>query len=179
MKIISSDIAHKSEAGGVALNLVSAEEVRTAANLMFKTVAEREPNAKIEGLLISPMIADGVDFIIGTQCDPIMGPVIMVGLGGIYTEILKDVRLSLAPVTHERALSMLTSLRGAAIFQGARGQAPININAVADAVSRLSVLAVQNTDTIDSIEINPLRAMGDKVVALDALILNNEAKINH
>ncbi len=179
MKIISSDIAHKSEAGGVALNLVSAEEVRAAANLMFKTVAEREPNAKIEGLLISPMIADGVDFIIGTQCDPIMGPVIMVGLGGIYTEILKDVRLSLAPVTHERALSMLTSLRGAAIFQGARGQAPININAVADAVSRLSVLAVQNTDTIDSIEINPLRAMGDKVVALDALILNNEAKINH
>jgi len=179
IKIISPDIAHKSEAGGVALNLENDEEVRAAVNLMFKTVAEREPNAKIEGLLISPMIGDGVDFIIGTQRDPIMGPVIMVGLGGIYTEILKDVRLSLAPVSHARAISMLQSLRGAAIFQGARGQAVINISAVADAVSRLSVLAVQNADTIDSIEINPLRAMSNNTVALDALILSNETIKNH
>lgn len=174
MKIVSADIAHKSEAGGVALNLANEEEVGSAASLMLKTVAEREPNAKIEGLLMGPMIGDGVDFIIGTQRDSVMGPVIMVGLGGIYTEILKDVCLSLAPVTHERALSMLKSLRGAAIFQGARGQVAINLDAVADAVSRLSVLAVQNSDTIDSIEINPLRAMSDKVIALDALIISNK-----
>lgn len=138
---------------------------------MFKTVAEREPTANIEGLLVSPMIKEGVDFIVGTQQDPTIGPIIMVGLGGIYTEVLKDLSLSLAPVTPNKALSMLTSLRGAAIFQGARGQAVINIQAVAEAVSRLSVLAVQKTETVESIEINPLRAMADKVVALDALVL--------
>lgn len=171
IKIVSADIAHKSEAGGVALDLLNEQSVRTAAHSMFKTVAEREPTANIEGLLVSPMIKEGVDFIVGTQQDPTIGPIIMVGLGGIYTEVLKDLSLSLAPVTPNKALSMLTSLRGAGIFQGARGQAVINIQAVAEVVSRLSVLAVQKTETVASIEINPLRAMADKVVALDALVL--------
>ncbi|MEW4982615.1 MAG: acetate--CoA ligase family protein [Cycloclasticus sp.] len=174
MKIVSPDIAHKSEVGGVALNLMSGKAVREAAELMLKTIREKEPNAKIEGLLISPMIGDGVDFIIGTQRDPVMGPIIMVGLGGVYTEILKDVRLSLAPVSTERALSMLQSLRGAAIFQGARGQQSINLNAAADAISRLSVLAVNNVSHISSIEVNPLRATNNNVIALDALIISNE-----
>lgn len=171
IKIVSADIAHKSEAGGVALDLLNEQSVRIAAHLMFKTVAEREPTANIEGLLVSPMIKEGVDFIVGTQQDLTIGPIIMVGLGGIYTEVLKDLSLSLAPVTPNKALSMLTSLRGAGIFQGARGQAVINIQAVAEVVSRLSVLAVQKTETVASIEINPLRAMADKVVALDALVL--------
>lgn len=171
MKIVSPDIAHKSEAGGVALNLANENEVQAAADLMLHTVAQREPTARIEGLLISPMIGNGVDLIVGSQCDPIMGPIIMVGLGGIYTEILKDVKVALAPVTAKQALAMLQSLRGAALLAGVRGQAAVDVNAVADAVSRLSVLAVQNADTIESIEINPLRAMEKGALALDALII--------
>ncbi len=179
MKIVSPDIAHKSEIGGVALNLMDEDAVREAAELMLQTVREKQPNAQIEGLLISPMIDDGIDLIIGTQRDPVMGPVIMVGLGGIYTEILQDVRLSLAPVSAARALSMLQSLRGAAIFQGARGQQAINLKAAADAISRLSVLAVNNVKHISSIEINPLRATNNKVIALDALIISDEQTSSH
>ena len=174
IKIVSADIPHKSEAGGVALNLADESAVEAAADLMLKTVKEREPNAKIDGLLVAPMIGDGVDLIVGTQRDPVMGPVIMVGLGGIYTEILKDVAVSLAPITPKRALSLIESLRGVALLKGVRGQDPVDINAIADAVSRLSVLAVQNSDRIESIEINPLRAMPTGVIALDALILAGE-----
>lgn len=175
MKIVSPDIAHKSEAGGVALNLANANEVLEAAQLMLRTVAEREPDARIDGLLISPMIGEGVDLIIGTERDPVLGPIIMVGLGGIFTEILKDVNVSLAPVSPKRALTMLQSLRGTALLSGVRGQAAVDIEAVADAVSRLSVLAVQNASDIQSIEINPLRAMKEGVIALDALILARDS----
>jgi len=174
IKIVSADIPHKSEAGGVALNLADASAVESAAVLMLKTVKEREPDAKIDGLLVAPMIGEGVDLIVGTQRDPVMGPVVMVGLGGIYTEILKDVAVSLAPITPKRALSLIESLRGVALLKGVRGQEPVDINAIADAVSRLSVLAVQNAQTIESIEINPLRAMPSGVIALDALILAGE-----
>jgi len=174
IKIVSADIPHKSEAGGVALNLTDASAVESAAVLMLKTVKEREPDAKIDGLLVAPMIGEGVDLIVGTQRDPVMGPVVMVGLGGIYTEILKDVAVSLAPITPKRALSLIESLRGVALLKGVRGQEAVDINAVADAVSRLSVLAVQNAQTIESIEINPLRAMPSGVIALDALILAGE-----
>ena len=171
IKIVSADIPHKSEAGGVALNLADANAVESAAIHMLKTVKEREPDANIDGLLVAPMIGDGVDLIVGTQRDPVMGPVVMVGLGGIYTEILKDVAVSLAPITPKRALTLIESLRGIALLKGVRGQEPVDINAIADAVSRLSVLAVQNVETIGSIEINPLRAMPSGVIALDALIL--------
>jgi len=175
MKIVSADIPHKSEAGGVALNLANAEAVSRAATLMLKTVKEREPNAKINGLLIAPMIGEGVDLIVGTQNDPVMGPIVMVGLGGIFTEILKDVSVSLAPVSPKRARSMIESLRGVALLQGVRGQEPVDIDAIADAVSRLSLLATQNESDIESIEINPLRAMASGVISLDALILAKEA----
>ena len=174
LKIVSADIPHKSEAGGVALNLADADAVKAAASLMLATVKEREPTAKIDGLLVAPMIGDGVDLIVGTQRDPVMGPVVMVGLGGIYTEILKDVAVSLAPITPKRALGLIESLRGAALLKGVRGQEPVDLNAIADVVSRLSVLATQNVKGIESIEINPLRAMPNGVIALDALIIAGE-----
>ena len=174
IKIVSADIPHKSEAGGVALNLADAAAVEAAASLMLTTVKEREPTAKIDGLLVAPMIGDGVDLIVGTQRDPVMGPVVMVGLGGIYTEILKDVAVSLAPITPKRALALIESLRGAALLKGVRGQAAVDLNAIADVVSRLSVLATQNVEGIESIEINPLRAMPNGVIALDALIIAGE-----
>lgn len=171
MKIVSPDIAHKSEVGGVALNLGDGPAVEAAAQTMLSNVAQRAPGAKITGLVISPMATGGVELIVGAQQDSVMGMMIMVGLGGIFTEVLQDVRLALAPVSPARAEAMLRSLRGAPLLLGARGRPLLDIAAAAEAVSRLSVLAAQNSEVIDSIEINPLLVRERGVVALDALIL--------
>lgn len=171
MKIVSPDIAHKSEVGGVALNLSGADATRDAAQTMLTTVAKHAPDADITGLLISPMASDGVELIVGAKRDEVFGMMIVVGLGGVFTEIMQDVALSLAPVTPARAETMLRSLRGAPLMLGARGRAVLDISAAANAVSRLSVLAKQNEDTVESIEINPLLVRENGVVALDALIL--------
>ncbi|WP_456386077.1 acetate--CoA ligase family protein [Profundibacter sp.] len=171
MKIVSPDIAHKSEVGGVALNLSGADATRAAAQTMLATVAKHAPDADITGLLISPMASDGVELIVGAKRDEVFGMMIVVGLGGVFTEIMQDVALSLAPVTPARAEMMLRSLRGAPLMLGARGRAVLDIRAAANAVSRLSVLAKQNEATVESIEINPLLVRENGVVALDALIL--------
>ncbi len=171
MKIASPDIQHKTEVGGVALDLADADAVTRAATAMLASVAEKAPGARIEGFLISPMAGDGVELIVGIRRDPVMGPVAMVGLGGIFTEVLKDVAVALAPLTSARAKALIASLRGAAILNGVRGRPPADIDAAADAISRLSVLAAMNANSFDSIEINPLLVRASGAVALDALIV--------
>jgi acyl-CoA synthetase (NDP forming) len=175
LKIVSPDIAHKSEVGGVALGLADTAAVGHAAETMLKTVAQRAPGARIAGLLVSPMAGDGVELIVGTRRDPVMGAAVVVGIGGIFAEVMQDVQVALAPVTPARARAMLEALRGAALLHGVRGRPPVDIDAVADTVSRLSVLAAANAGRIDSIEINPLLARAHGVVALDALILPGAA----
>ena len=174
MKIVSPDIAHKTEVGGVALNLADAAAVRAAAERMLTDIPARAPGARIDGVLVTPMAAAGVELIVGSQRDPVLGPMVMVGLGGVLAEVMKDVALARAPVTPAEARAMLRRLKGAQMLDGVRGAAPADIDAVADTVSRLSVLAAANADTIDSIEINPLLARPDGAVALDALILPRE-----
>lgn len=171
MKIVSPDIAHKSEVGGVALNLIGPEVTEVAARDMLATVAARAPKARITGLLMSPMAGNGVELILGARRDEVMGIMIVVGLGGVFTEIMQDVALARAPVTPARAEAMLRDLKGAPLLLGARGRPTLDIAAAADAVSRLSVLARQNATTIENIEINPLLVRETGAVALDALIL--------
>ncbi|OWU86713.1 hypothetical protein ATO6_01755 [Oceanicola sp. 22II-s10i] len=171
MKIVSPDIAHKTDIGGVALNLADAEAVRRTAERMLTEIPKLKPEAKIEGVLVSPMAGAGVELIVGTQQDASMGPMVMVGLGGILAEVLKDVALARAPVTKAEALGMLSRLRGAAMLDGVRGAPPVDRDAIADIISRLSVLAAANANTVESIEINPLLARPDGPVALDALIV--------
>jgi acyl-CoA synthetase (NDP forming) len=117
------------------------------------------------------MAGAGVELIVGTQRDPVMGPMVMVGLGGVLTEVLEDVALAHAPVSEAQALQMLARLRGAKLLDGYRGEQPVDRAAIASVIARLSVLAAANADTIDSIEINPLLARPEGAVALDALIL--------
>lgn len=171
MKILSPDIAHKTDIGGVALGLNSADSVRDAARRMLTDIPRRMPDAHIEGVLITPMAGEGVELILGTQRDPIMGPMVMIGMGGILAEVAPDVVLARAPVTPDQALEMLGRLRAAALLDGVRGRPAADKAAVADAISRLSVLAFANADQIESIEINPLLARPDGVLALDALIV--------
>lgn len=170
LKIVSPDIAHKTEVGGVALNISGGPAMLAAAQAMLASVAAHAPGARIEGLLVGPMISGGGELIVGARRDPVMGPVVLIGLGGVFTEVLRDVAVRLAPVTRSEARAALNSLRGAALLHGARGAPPVDLDAAADAISRLSVIAAANPDGFDSLEINPLLARPDGVVALDALL---------
>jgi hypothetical protein len=162
--------------GGVMLD-VPAGEAGTFYNQFVARVRERAPRARIDGVLMSPMLKGGVEMILGVQNDPVFGPVVMLGLGGIFVEVLRDVTFRIAPFGEEEARRMIAELRGAAILEGARGQPPCDLDALARALSKLSVFAAAKRDEFTSIDVNPIlvRPKGQGAAALDALILTREA----
>ena len=117
------------------------------------------------------MIEDGIDCILGSKLDPVFGPIVMFGLGGIFTEIMGDVSLRRAPVSEATALEMIDELKGRALFEGARGAKPVDKNMIAKTISQLSVFAAAHGDAAESIEMNPMRVLPDRCIALDALIV--------
>ena len=173
LKILSEDIAHKTEAGGVALNLADAAAVRAASARIFASVAAHAPDARIEGLLVAPMLRGGTELIAGISRDPVFGPVVMVGMGGIYAEVLRDVAVQPAPVSQGQALAMIRSLRLFPLLDGARGQARADIDAAACAVARLSEFACTHRDQVGEIDLNPIlvRPAGQGIAILDALMV--------
>jgi acyl-CoA synthetase (NDP forming) len=172
LKILSPDIPHKTEAGGVLLD-VPAAEAGAAYDRLVSQVKARAPRARIEGVLVSPVLRDGVETIIGVHHDPVFGPVVMFGLGGIFVEVMRDVAFRLAPFGTEEAHRMIAEIKGAAVLEGARGRPAADIDALAEALSRLSLFAAAQRGQYMSIDINPLlvRPRGSGVAALDALIL--------
>src|SRR5438046_8903166 len=138
---------------------------------MIERVKARAPRAKLDGVLISPMVKGGVEMILGVQNDPVFGPVVMLGLGGIFVEVLRDVTFRIAPFGIEEAHNMIRELRGAAILEGARGQPPCDIDALAVALPKLSVFVAAQKGKFTSIDVNPLlvRPKGQGAQALDAL----------
>ncbi|OZI71795.1 acetate--CoA ligase family protein [Bordetella genomosp. 12] len=179
LKIASEDIAHKTEAGGVALNLADAPSVRSAYARVLDNAARYAPDARIDGVLVAPMLRGGTEMIAGVSQDPVFGPVVMVGMGGIYAEVLKDVAVQTAPVSEQEALAMIRSLKMFAILDGARGQPKADIEAAARTVARLSEFAYQHRDDIAEIDMNPilLRAQGQGAVVLDALMIPRAAAV--
>jgi acyl-CoA synthetase (NDP forming) len=175
LKIASPDIAHKTEIGGVLID-VPRTEVRAAHDRLVAAVTARAPQAHREGVLISPLLADGIETILGVQHDPVFGPVVMFGLGGVFVEVLRDVTFRIAPFGTAEARQMIGEIRGAALLQGARGRPAGDLDALALALSRLSLFAAAQAGRFTSIEINPLlvRPRGLGVAALDALILTGE-----
>jgi acyl-CoA synthetase (NDP forming) len=173
LKVVSQDLPHKTEAGGVALNLNDAKAVRTAYTRIMANVAQHAPNAKIEGILVAPMLIDGVELIAGISRDPVFGPVVMVGMGGIYAEVLRDVSVQVAPVSEKQALEMIRSLRLFSLLDGARGKAPLDQLAAARLVSQLSEFACRHSGQVAEIDLNPIlvRAKGEGVAVLDALMI--------
>jgi acyl-CoA synthetase (NDP forming) len=160
LKIVSPDILHKSDVGGVALKLQGDEAVRQAARHMLATVHERLPQAHIEGVLVAPMLAgDGVECILGVQRDPVFGPMVVFGLGGIFVETLGDVALRSAPVDHAGALQMIRSTRAHALLRGARGRPPVDLDHLAAQIVALSRHALACGDSLSSIDINPFIAL--------------------
>lgn len=174
MKIASPDILHKTDVGGVALNVSGGESVKAAFESIMSKSKVAVPDARVDGVIVSPMIGEGVDCILGAKIDPVFGPVVMFGLGGVFTEIMKDVSFRRAPVSSETAREMIDELKGAALLKGARGSEPSDLGALADTISRFSVFAAAHADQVESIEMNPVRAMPDRAIALDALIVKRE-----
>lgn len=177
LKIASEDVAHKTEAGGVLLNLIDADAVRQGHARILANVARHAPGARIDGVLVAPMVAGGTELIAGVSQDPVFGPIVMVGMGGIHAEVLKDVAVQAAPVTVDEAAEMIRSLKMFAILDGARGQPKADIAAAARSVARLSEFAFRHRDDVSEIDMNPIlvRPQGQGVVVLDALMIPRAA----
>ena len=156
------DIEHKTEAGAVRLDLRDAAALRAACAAM---------TAAKDGFLVQPMLKGGVELVVGVKRDPQVGPVLLVGLGGVLVEIMRDTALALAPVGRSEARRMLERLRGYKLLQGYRGSPPVDLDAVCDAIARISEFAADFADQVEEIDVNPLLARPDGAVALDALIV--------
>jgi acyl-CoA synthetase (NDP forming) len=173
LKICSPDIAHKTEVGGVAVNLRDADAARKAAAEILERATEHAPKARLDGILVAPMAPEGVETIIGFMQDPVLGPVVMFGLGGIFVEVLKDVTFRAAPFDEAEAMRMIREIRGFAMLEGVRGAPASDVEALARMLSNLSRFAAAHADRIESIDLNPVRVLprGQGVVPLDALIV--------
>ena len=177
LKVLSADILHKSDAGGVRLNLVDAASIKNAIEEM-KALPTIDTNT-IDGFLIEEMAPPGKEVVIGGLSDPQFGPMIMVGLGGVFVEVLKDVSFRLCPITERDAREMLDELRGKAILEGTRGEAPVSLDAIADLLLKIGGkdgLLTRHGDGIAELDINPVIVGPDAAVAVDvAIVLNNTA----
>ncbi|HEX5327424.1 MAG TPA: acetate--CoA ligase family protein, partial [Acetobacteraceae bacterium] len=170
LKAVSYEIMHKSDVGAVRLRLNDAESVTRAARDMMTQLHDTVPNAKIDGFSVQEMVHGAAEVIVGVRRDVQFGPIIMLGLGGIAVEILRDVALAPAPVSRTDVRRMIEGLRSAPLFFGARGRPPLDVEAIADAVERISWLALDLGETLVDLEINPLivGATGGHAIAVDA-----------
>ncbi len=168
MKIVSPDIIHKTDVGGVVVGISNAEEARNAFETIMKNVKEKAPNAKIEGVLIEEMIQGGHEVIIGGLRDNTFGPLVMFGgVGGIFVELFEDVSFRLAPVNHAEALEMIKETRGYKILQGYRGMPPGDLDGLADLIIKISMIMDKHSEILE-LDLNPVRVFSDRVVVLDA-----------
>jgi acetyltransferase len=176
LKVISPDLPHKSDAGGVLLDLRDAEAVRAGFDQIVANARAYKPSASIEGVLVSEMVVGATEFFVGITSDDALGPIVVAGLGGIYVEVFGDAVTSLPPVTTERAAELLGGLASAALLRGVRGQAPLDISAFADVVARVGRLAVEQRGLVRELDINPLLVLPDGrgARAADALLVVNE-----
>ncbi|MBI5119143.1 acetate--CoA ligase family protein [Candidatus Poribacteria bacterium] len=172
MKVVSPDIIHKSDVGGLRLRLSNPEDVRDACDLMMLRIPQRMPGARLEGVYIEKMCSPGREVIIGMNRDLQFGPMLMFGLGGIFVEVMKDVSFHLAPITAEEAMQMLSETRSYALLAGARGQAGVDLAAIANCLQRISQL-VTDFPQIAELDISPLivREIGEEPIVADARII--------
>jgi acyl-CoA synthetase (NDP forming) len=170
----SPDVLHKTEVGLVKLALNNASEVERGYEEIMQAVAAISPKPEFRGVVVQPMVPKGVEVMVGARHDPQFGPLVVVGLGGVLVEVLRDTALSLAPVGRSEAEAMLRGLKGAALLGGFRGAPAVDIPRLADIVARFSELAADAGSAVAEMEINPLIGAGDRIVAVDALIVKGE-----
>jgi acyl-CoA synthetase (NDP forming) len=170
IKIVSPDILHKSDVGGVKLNLASATAVKNSARAVLKQIAVERSTARIDGFLVSPMAPPGQECIFGVFRDPGFGPVIMFGLGGIFVEALKDVAFGVAPLSASDVDRMIRSIRGYRLLTGFRGEGEKDIEAVRRLIERLSLIATENPDLAE-LDLNPVIVHSHGGSVVDARII--------
>jgi acetate---CoA ligase (ADP-forming) len=172
MKVASPDISHKTEVGGVVLQIDSPRALRTAWATMERSLAARAPHARIEGFEVEKMIVGGKEVLLGIQRDPGFGPIVVFGMGGIYVEVLRDVTFRLAPLRELSARHMVASIRAFPMLTGVRGEPPSDLEALYEAIERISQLAVECPD-VSELDVNPLivRGAGHGVCAVDARVV--------
>lgn len=175
LKIVSPDIVHKSDMGGVKLNLNNTQQVKDAFDLMMLRISQQCPEARIEGIDVEKMVDSGLEVILGMNRDPQFGPMLMFGLGGIFVEVMKDVTFHLAPITHDEALQMLMSTRSYDILEGRRGQKGVDIDAIAIGIQRISQLTT-DFPQIKELDINPfiVGEVGTQPIVADARMTLSE-----
>lgn len=172
MKVVSPKILHKTDVGGVKVNITKVSDVKKTFTDMQKRLDKKDSGFK--GVLLEKMVPKGVELIVGVQNDPQFGPVIMVGMGGIMTEIMKDVAFRMLPITTKDAQSMLDELRGAALLRGFRGSDPVDTKMVSKMLVKIGKMAMDNADYINSIDFNPVVVYPKSYYVVDAKIILNQ-----
>lgn len=173
LKIASADIPHKSEIGGVIVGVQDEAGLRAAFRTLIQRAGQNAPQARLDGVIVARMAGNGVETILGMVRDPVFGPVVMFGLGGIFVEAFKDVAFRVAPFGVEEARAMIEDVKGRILLTGLRGQPPADEEALAEAIATLSVYAARHGDVLESIDINPLLVLprDGGALALDALMV--------
>ena len=170
LKIASSDIIHKSDAGGVKVGLKTPKQVARAYDEILKAISQQHPDANIQGISVQKMARPGVEVIIGMSKDAQFGPMIMFGLGGIWVELLKDISFRIAPLTRADAAEMIREIKGYPLLTGYRGQEAVDIARLEDFILRISEFADSNP-AVKELDLNPVFAYGDGAVAVDARVI--------
>ncbi|MDP3064458.1 MAG: acetate--CoA ligase family protein [Chloroflexota bacterium] len=170
LKVVSPDIFHKSDVGGVKLNLPDEAAVGRAYDEILAAVKRNAPKAVVEGLAVQRMARPGIEVIIGVNRDALLGPVIMFGLGGIWVEVMKDVSMRVVPISRWDASQMVQEIRGFPLLKGLRGQSGASIPALEEMLLRVSALAAENPE-IKELDLNPVFAYSDGAVAVDAKLV--------
>jgi acetate---CoA ligase (ADP-forming) len=168
MKIQATDIQHKSDVGGVLLNISNEDEAREGFHKIMRSASTH--SQAIDGILISPMRPPGIELLVGVLHDPLWGQVVAVGLGGIWAEVFNDTSMRVLPISHGEIRRMLSELRGAPLLQGSRGQIPVNIEKLVDIIFRITQVAQGLEEHLESLEINPLLLHGESIEAVDVLM---------
>jgi acyl-CoA synthetase (NDP forming) len=176
LKIASPDVIHKSDAGGVKIELKNATQVSQAYREIITSVKQKHPKAAIDGVSVQPMAKPGVEVIIGMNKDPQFGPVLMFGLGGILVEILKDVSFRIVPLARRDAREMIRDIKGYPVLEGYRGQEPADVPFLEEMLLKVSDFAERNPE-IKELDLNPIFAYRDGAVAVDARIVLEEEAI--
>ncbi|MCD6243565.1 acetate--CoA ligase family protein [Candidatus Bathyarchaeota archaeon] len=170
LKIVSPDVIHKFDVGGVILNLKSAEEVRKAYNQIIENVRKHKPNARILGVTVQEMVPPSTEVIVGAIKDAQFGPTLMFGLGGIFVEVLKDVTFRIAPITEEEAKEMISEIKAYPILKGYRGNPPADIDSIAKILVNTSKLVIDHQE-IKELDLNPIIVYESGAKTVDARII--------
>ncbi|MBT3743303.1 MAG: acetate--CoA ligase family protein, partial [Thaumarchaeota archaeon] len=179
MKVVSPQILHKTDVGGVKVGIDNVADVKKTFNDMYGRLSKKK-GVDVKGILLEKMVPKGgVELIVGIQNDPQFGPMIMAGLGGVMTEVFKDVAFRMLPITTSDAKSMLNELKGSKLLKGFRGSTPIDTNMVAKALVQIGKIGVENANYINSIDFNPVIVYPKSYFVVDAkIILNKELRKN-